>query len=139
MHVEGTQGRGSMFGAVDSLQNMTRAFEALLEFLPDGFVWPTSFDVSPFMVYASWGRTETEIRDRTNENAESLWLVANPEGVKMNANFRPDWPQCGAADFDAETAAGWLKDLTKNWEWSAEQSGEQHSSSLSRGSMHTPR
>ena len=57
--------------------------------------------------------------------------MADPEGVKMNADFRPDWPDCGASKCDAETAAGWLRDLTRGWEWDATPSG----SHLRRGSL----
>ena len=113
-----SQGQGSMFGVVSSMRNMIQAFEELLRFLPDNFIWPTILEVSPFSAYAEWGR-----RDTTEERmVKSVWMVADPSGVRMNANFRPGWPECGAADFDARTAAGWLQELTKNWEWSASQS-----------------
>ena len=89
-------------------------------------------NVEAFSVYAEWGRYSADV-DATVENHDLLeddtiqgveravWLVAVPEGVKMNANFRPDWPMCGVSDFDAYTAAVWLRELTANWEWSATQ------------------
>ena len=57
--------------------------------------------------------------------------MADPEGVKMNADFRPDWPDCGASEFDAKTAAGWLEELTRSWEWDASRGA----SSLTRRGM----
>ena len=132
MAIENSQGHGSMFGVVDSLRNMTNAMEQLLQFLPEDFVWPTILDVSPYSVYAEWGRDNTE-----EGTGESMWIVARPEGVVMNANFRPDWPACGASDFDAQTAAGWLKELTKNWTWDASRSNGRTQSSLSRPSMNS--
>ena len=130
MGIENSTDHGSMFGVVDSMQNMTRAMEELLQFLPRDFVWPTNVSVSTFMVYAEWGRDDS--RERATE---SVWLVATPEGVRMNADFRPDWPNCEVLEFDAATAAGWLQELTKNWEWDASQSDGRSGSSLSRRSM----
>ena len=121
MSIESRGGYGSIYGVVDSMRNMTCAMEQLLRFLPENFVWPTIATVSPFSVYWEWGQ-----RDDTTEGGKrkgSVWIVASPEGVVMNADFRPDWPDCGASDFDAETAAGWLRELTKNWEWDASRSG----------------
>lgn len=135
MSVEGTQGNGSMYGAVDCLRNMSQAMEELLAHLPANFVWPTIVNVSPFSVYVEWGRREST----TDNERESVWLIASPSGLVMNADFRPDWPGCGAAKFDAKTAAGWLLELTKNWEWSAEDNGSRTSSSLRRTSMHAER
>ena len=129
MGIENTQGYGSMFGVVDSLRNMTQAMEELLKFLPEDFVWPTHVDISPFSAYVEWGR------DNSYESGgESMWMVADPNGVNMNANFRLGWPECGAANFDAEIAAGWLKELTKNWEWDAHR-GATTGSMLRRVSM----
>ena len=122
-----SQGYGSMFGVAGSMRNMADTFEALLRFLPKNFVWPTIVDVSPFSVYAEWGRQKT-----TDRMERSVWFIADPNGVKMNANFRPGWPECGASDFDAQTAARWLQELTANWEWSATQNGSITSSSLQR-------
>ena len=129
MPIENANGHGSMYGVVDSMHNMTDAMEALLLHLPADFVWPTIFNVSPFSAYAEWGRD-----DSTSGSTErAVWLVASPEGVVMNANFRPGWPDCGAADFDAQTAAEWLQQLTNNWEWEASREGGRTSSSMRRG------
>lgn len=125
-----SQGRGSMFGVVSSMRNMTQAFEGLLQFLPENFVWPTILDVSPFSVYAEWGRN-----DATEGMGRAVWMVADASGVTMNANFRHGWPECGASVFDAQTVAGWLQELTQSWEWSAWQSDGRSESSLSRRSM----
>ena len=128
MSIENTNGYGSMYGVVDSMRNMADAMEQLLRFLPEDFVWPTIFEVSPFSVYAEWGRDDT-----TSGSVErAVWLVASPEGVVINANFRPDWPGCGAADFDAAMAAEWLQQLTITWEWEASREGDRTSSSLKR-------
>ena len=132
MGIEGSQGNGSMFGVVDSLRNMTSAMEETLRYLPGNFVWPTIVTVSSFSVLLEWGQ-----RDNTTEHStETVWIIASPEGVKMNANFRPDWPECGASDFDAKIAAEWLLGLTKNWEWSSERGSDGiTSSTLRRTSM----
>ncbi len=106
------QGHGSMFGVTGSMRNMTEAFEGLLQFLPKDFVWPTMVDVSTFSVYAEWGRNSADVdaavevhdlleHDTIQGVQRAVWLVAYPDGVKMNANFRPGWPECGASDFDA--------------------------------------
>lgn len=130
MSIETSQDHGSMFGVVDSLNNMARALEDLLRYLPDKFVWPTTWRVSPYTIYAEWAREDTE-----EEVKESVWLVATPEGVRMNATFRLDWPECGASEFDAQTAANWLLELTKNWRWDAVRTDGRTQSSLSRPSM----
>ena len=135
MSIENNSGYGSMYGVVDSMRNMTSAMEQLLQFLPENFVWPTIATVSPFSVYLEWGH-----RDETTAGGERrgcVWIVAGPDGVVMNADFRPDWPDCGASGFDAETAAGWLRELTQNWEWDASRSGTGTSSSLRRADMGT--
>ena len=62
MSVEGTQGNGSMYGAVDCLRNMSQAMEELLAHLPANFVWPTIVNVSPFSVYVEWGQTGKHYR-----------------------------------------------------------------------------
>ena len=127
-----SQTHGSMFGVTASMRNMTEAFEELLQFLPKEFVWPTIMDVSTFSAYAEWGRDSTEdvnppvgLHDLEHVTIHgewrAVWLVAYPDRVKMNANFRPGWPECEVPDFDARTAAGWLLELTANWEWSATQ------------------
>ena len=50
-----------------------------------------------------------------------MWLMACPEYVVMNSNFRKEWPDCdGVADalrFDAETAAMWLLAIMRDWNW----------------------
>lgn len=130
MNIEGVDGRGSMYGVVDGLRNMTAALESLLEFLPENFVWPTICQASPFSVYAEWGRDDTTQRDE--EGYGSVWLIANPEGVMMNADFRPGWPGCGASPFDAKEAAAWLLELTQNWQWDASRSGGKMGSSLQK-------
>ena len=130
MSIENSPKHGSMFGVVDSMRNMTQAMEELLQHLPENFVWPTTVTVSPFSVYVEWGRENTE-----EEMNESVWLVADSNGVKANANFRPNWPECGAMTFDAQSVAEWLQTLTVNWEWDASQLDGITSSSLSRQSM----
>ncbi len=130
MSEKNSQMNGSMFGVVDCMRNMTQAMEGLLRHLPENFVWPTNISVSPFSVYVEWGR-----EDSRDEVKESVWLVANPNGVRANANFRPDWPECGANEFDPQPVAEWLQELTKNWKWDANQSGANTSSMLSRNSM----
>ena len=132
MTIEGKESLGSMYGVVDSMRNMTQAMEELLEFLPQDYVWPTHVNVSPFSVYAEWGRDSSK-----DQMGESVWLVANSEGVVMNANFRPDWPECGASGFEAQTAAEWLQELTENWEWSAEKSNGRSGSTLARRSRNS--
>ncbi len=125
MGIENSQGHGSMFGVVDSLNNLASAMTELLQFLPEDFVWPTILNASPFSAYAEWGR------DSTTENLRGVvWLSVSSEGVKMNADFRPNWPECGASDFDAKIAAEWLLELTKDWEWEATNSNGHISSSL---------
>ena len=127
-----SQAYGSMFGVTASMRNMTEAFEGLLQFLPKDFVWPTMVNVSTFSVYAEWGRLSANVdaavedHDLLEHNTiqgvqRAVWLVAFPDVVNMNANFRPGWPRCEVPDFDARTAAGWLRELTANWEWSATQ------------------
>ena len=37
--IENVDGRGSMYGVVDSMRQLTRAFEELLKFLPADFMW----------------------------------------------------------------------------------------------------
>lgn len=108
--------RGSMFGIVASMGNMTQAFEELLRFLPKDFVWPTILNVTPFSVYAEWGRDDT-----TESMEKAVWIIADSSSVRMNADFRPGWPECGASDFDARIAAGWLQELTQYWEWQVTQ------------------
>ena len=125
--VENQDGKGSMYGVVDNLGRMTKALEETLAFLPENFVWPTNVAVSPFSVYLEWGRDNSEER-----GVNSVWVIANAEGVVMNADFRPDWPDCGAAEFDAKTLAGWLKELTQKWEWGASQNGSTTSSHLKK-------
>ena len=128
MTIENSDGNGSMFGVVDSLNNLASAMTELLKFLPQDFVWPTIQDVSPFSAYAEWGRDDT-----TEDMDKSVWLIASPEGVVMNADFRPNWPECGASEFDAKIAAEWLLELTKDWEWEATRGqGGNISSSLRR-------
>ena len=128
MGAESLQGRGSMFGVVDSQRQMVQAMEELLMFLPDDFVWPTQWHISPFSAYVELGRDNS-----TEEMTQSVWFTASPEGVKMNANFRPNWPECGASDFDAKVASEWLLELTKNWEWNVtRRDGGGISSSLRR-------
>ena len=114
MVIESTNSNGSMFGVVDSLNKLAGAMTELLRFLPEDFVWPTIQHVSPFSACAEWGRDDT-----TEDMDKSVWLIASPEGVVMNASFRPNWPECGASDFDAKIAAEWLLELTKDWEWNA--------------------
>ncbi|MCY4018904.1 MAG: hypothetical protein OXG39_05815 [Chloroflexi bacterium] len=121
---------GAMFGVVDSLKNMSQSFESLSQHLPEDFVWPTYVKVSPFGIYVAWGCESID-----GEMEESVWLTANPDGIQANANFRPDWPDCGAIAFDAQTVAEWLLELTQNWRWDASRSGSKISSSLSRKSM----
>ena len=127
MNIESSDGRGSTFGIVDSLLYMTKAMEELLVFLPADFVWPTVFQASPFSVYVEWGREDTQ-----QKMGESVWLIASPEGVVMNTNFRPGWPDCGASEFDAQEAGTWLQELTKNWKWDASRSESRISSSLQK-------
>ena len=128
MTIENSPSLGSMFGCVDSLHNLSSALQEILGYLPDNFVWPTILETAPFSAYAEWG-----LRDSTTETARgAVWIHATPEGVKMNADFRPNWPQCGASDFGAKEAAEWLLELTKNWTWDATRSDGRTSSSLSR-------
>ncbi len=129
MSIEGTNDHGSMYGVVDSLRSMTDAMEQLLQYLPEDFVWPQLVSVSPYSVNFDWGH-----RDSFEEplGKPAVWIIAAPEGVVMNANFRPGWPECGASAFDAEIAAGWLLELTKGWEWGASREGGHTSSSLRR-------
>lgn len=129
MVIENSPSLGSMYGCVDSLHNLSSALQEILGYLPDDFVWPTILDAKPFGAYAEWGRHDTQ-----EEMERSVWITATPEGVKMNANFRPDWPDCGASDFDAQIAAEWLQELTKNWSWNATRSGGHVSSSISQPS-----
>ena len=128
--IENVDGRGSMYGVVDIMRQLTRALEDLLEYLPTDFVWPTIVDAQPFSGYMEWGRD-----DSTQPSEHAVWITASPEGVHMNASFPPGWPEVEVLDFDAETAAGWLKDLTRNWIWDARHSGGVNSSSLQRGHM----
>ena len=145
-----SEGAGSMFGVVESMRNMTEALEELTEFLPEEFVWPTAWDVLPFSVCAEWGRStmdsdadvdDTQIQDNITladgtplEGVQrAVWLHADERGVKMNATFRPGWPQCGASDFDARTAAHWLEELTRGWKWKVARYNGITSSSLARG------
>ena len=130
MSIENSSEYGSMFGVVDNMRKMTQAMEDLLRHLPENFVWPTYVKVSPFSVYFEWGRENTN-----DEMEESVWLIANEDGVRANANFRPDWPGCGAIKFDAQSVSEWLQKLTRNWEWDASRSGGNISSSLSRKSI----
>ena len=131
MDIENSPGHGSMFGVVDSMRNITSAMEELLRFLPNKFVWPTIVTVSPFSVYVEWGRRNNIEEGRR----EAVWVIASPEDVRMNADFRPDWPDCGASAFDAQVAAGWLQKLTTNWEWDASRSDGRTTVSLRRPSM----
>ncbi len=133
MGMENAPGHGSMFGVVDSMQNMTRAMAELLQFLPKNFVWPTRMDVSPFIVITEWGRSNLRMGIR-----ESVWLMARPDGVRMQANFRPDLPDESEAEFDAATAAGWLQELTKNWKWDARRRNGMTSSSISTPGVDSP-
>ena len=109
---------------------MSRTEVELLRFLPEAFVWPTLTSVSPSSVIWEWGHRDS-FEEPLGTNA--VWFVAYPERVIMNANFLPDWPDCGAAEFDASTAAEWLKELTKGWEWGADHDGAHSSSWLRRG------
>ena len=130
MGIEGSENHGSMFGVVDSINNLARALEKLLQFLPSEFVWPTIISASPYSATAEWGRDNA-----SEEMTEAVWLHANPDGVKMNANFRQGWPDVDPSDFDAQIAAGWLSQLTKNWKWDAQQSNGHISSTLRRNPM----
>lgn len=129
-NIENVGGRGSMYGAVDTLRHMTKAMEELLEHLPADFVWPTMFDVSAHSGYIEWGRD-----DSTAAQEPAVWMVASPEGVHMNASFRPNWPDVEALDFNAAIAAGWLKDLTRNWIWGANRDGGITSAHVQRNHM----
>ena len=129
MPTESESSYGSIYGVVDSMRNMTSAMEQLLRFLPENFVWPTLTTVSPFSVHWEWGHRDQYLDKWSNKG--TVWMIASPEGVVMNADFRPDWPDCGVSKFDAETAAGWLRELTQSWEWDASRGG----SSLRRGEM----
>ena len=105
-----------MYGVVDNLRNLSKAMDELLPFLPEDFVWPTIVGFSPFQTYLEWG-----VRDDAQESERgSVWITVGADGIKMNADFRPDWPECGATKFDAELASQWLKELTKNWQWGSE-------------------
>ena len=114
-HIEDSDDHGSMYGVVDSLDHLTRALEQLLRRLPKEFMWPTIVEASPFSAYAEWGRDSTT--EALGEDEPAVWLVASPFGVRMNASFRPGWPDGEAPDFNAEIAAEWLKTLTKYWKW----------------------
>ena len=127
---ENVDGRGSMYGVVDTMRQLTRALEDLLNFLPADFVWPTQFSLKPLSTYVEWGRD-----DPTAPSEPAVWLTANAEAVQRNANFRPGWPHVAVLEFDAQTAAEWLQSLTRNWVWEASHSGSTISSSLRRGHM----
>ena len=129
MTIENSPSLGSMFGCVDSLHNLSTALQEILGYLPDDFVWPTILNTAPFSAYAEWGRFDT-----TEPMDKSVWITANPEGVKMNANFRPGWPECGVSEFDAKIAAEWLVELTRNWKWDASRGSD----GITRSSLSRP-
>lgn len=129
--IENVDGRGSMYGVVDSMRQLTRTFEELLKFLPTDFVWPTLIGVGPFSSYVEWGRDDaTEARSEP-----AVWLTANADGVHMNADFREGWPNVEVLEFDAQIAAEWLQALTRNWKWGANRFSSTVSSHLQRSHM----
>ena len=131
MTIERSPSLGSMFACVDSLHNLSTALQEILGYLPDDSEWPTIQESAPFSAYAEWGQ-----RNSVTGKAErgAVWIHATPEGVKMNTDFRPNWPECGASDFDAKIAAGWLLELTKNWKWDASRSAD----GITRSSLSRP-
>ena len=132
MNLEGSPGHGSMFGVVDSMSNLAKAMEDLLRFLPADFVWPTIVKVSPFSIYIEWSARD----DTTEYTREAVWIIANPDDITMNDRFGSGQPTRETFEFDPQLAAEWLKQLTKNWKWTAEQGEDGISgSSLQRSSM----
>ena len=117
MGIEGSPGHGSMYGVVDSFRNAANALSELLRHLPADFVWPTNVTVDPSSVYLEWGRDNSE-----QPMGAAVWLMASPEGVVMNSTLQPGWP-CAALDFNAQLAADWLKELTKDWQWGVDGNG----------------
>ena len=113
-------------------RTFTAVVDQLSQHLPSNFVWPTTLQIDSQSAYMEWGRLCEE-----DKWEESVWITIKDGAVHMNANFRPDWPECGAAEFDARLAAQWLLDLTKNWKWSVDVgSGNGHvGSMLGRRSM----
>ena len=126
-NVENVDMHGSMYGLVDSMRHLTKAFEELLEFLPTDFVWPTQISVGPFSIYVEWGRDES-----TKPMGKAVWLVADANGVKANASLHPDWLDAKDLDFDAGEVTAWLIYLTQNWDWGATKTGGTISSQLTK-------
>ena len=115
-------------------RTFTAVVEQLSQHLPSNFVWPTTLQIDSQSAYMEWGRLSTDTEDKWEE---SVWIVIRDRAVHMNANFRPDWPECGAAEFDAQLAAEWLLELTKNWNWSVDvdSGGDRSGVMLGRRSM----
>ncbi len=108
------------------LRNITEALGELDPHLPDDFPPPTIWKLDTFSAYAEWGSR----RDTSDPMQDAVWIIGSPEGVVMNANFREGWPEGGGSEFDAVVASEWLRDLTRDWEWSFERDG-----STSRGRL----
>ena len=53
--MESVNGRGSMYGVADSVENMSNAMKEMLKYLPGDSMWPMVWKVSPYQVYAEWG------------------------------------------------------------------------------------
>ena len=50
-------------------------------------------------------------------------LAISPEGVVINANFRPGWPDDGGVPLRRSGSGGMVEGLTKGWRWSVEHDG----------------
>ena len=126
-NIENVGMHGSMYGLVDSMRHLTKAFEELLDFLPPDFVWPTQMGIGPYSIYVEWGRD-----DPTKSMGRAVWLVADASGVKANASLHPDSFTAKDLDFVAGDVAAWLIDLTQDWDWGATKTGGIVSSHLSK-------
>ena len=115
---------GPTFGVADSMRNATTAMEELAKFLPDDFMWPTGIHASPGKVTVEWAQAPLKTSDGVTLG-NSVWLDATPNGVRMHALFRQEYPYVtgGDEEFRAEAVAALLMVLTKDWSWMVMEDG----------------
>ena len=84
----------------DSIHIMAQAKGELLDYLPEGLIWPTFLQLSATKTIAAWNDSLIG-----GLGCYVVRLVANTEKVQMHASFRPGWSDEGEIDFDAKLCA----------------------------------
>lgn len=110
MGTEGKGGKGSMYGAADSLRNLSEAVDELLEYLPENFLWPSELQAGPKKAGALWRHGSI------GGNPDAVWIIAIPSSVSMDTNMLPEEQQ-GLRPFKARLCAEWLLKAAEKWQW----------------------